>query len=186
MAVQIAKYHFNVSEYYRMFEAGILSWNDRFELIDGEIIRMTPIGTHHAACVDRLNSLLNRYTGLDAIVSVQSSIRLSDFSEPQPDIALLRPREDFYAGEHPGSADVLLVIEVADSSLGYDRDVKTPLYAAAAIPELWIVDLTGQVIEVHSQPASGEYTVTRAVGRGESFTAHSIPGLTLSVDAVLG
>lgn len=186
MAVQFAKYHFNVSEYYRMLEAGILSGDDHVELIDGEIIRMTPIGTHHAACVDRFNSLLNRYPGLDAIVRVQSSIRLSDFSEPQPDIALLRPRDDYYANQHPGPADVLLVIEVADSSLEYDRGVKAALYAAAAIPELWIVDLSNEVIEVYSQPAGGEYGATKVAGRGESFTAHSIPGLSLSVDAVLG
>src|SRR5437763_8245671 len=127
MAVAITKRYFNVDEYHRMAEAGILSEDDRVELIEGEIVEMSPIGVRHNACIDRLNALLNRYATPSAIVRVQGSVRLSDLSEPQPDIALLRFRDDFYGSGQPGTGDILLLIEAADSSLGYDRGVKLRL-----------------------------------------------------------
>ncbi|HYY41710.1 MAG TPA: Uma2 family endonuclease, partial [Pyrinomonadaceae bacterium] len=124
MSVQIAKRYFNVSEYYRMAEAGILTEADRVELINGEIIKMSPIGSLHAACVKGLNQLLHRQMGDAALIGVQDPIRLNDFSEPEPDITLLRPRPDRYAQAHPTSPDVLLVVEVADTTVLYDRNVK--------------------------------------------------------------
>src|SRR5689334_7852246 len=124
MSGSVAQHRFTVDDYTRMADAGILSEDDRVELIEGAVVEMSPFRRLHAACVDRLNAWLNRLLGASAIVRVQSPIRLSDYSEPQPDIALLRPRADFYASGHPGPRDVLLVIEVADTSLDYDRGVK--------------------------------------------------------------
>jgi Uma2 family endonuclease len=186
MSVQIAKRYFNVSEYYRMAEAGILTADDRVELIEGEIVQMSPIGSLHAACVRRLNQLLQRLLGHAAVISVQDPVRLSDFSEPEPDVALLKPRADFYAHQHPTPDDVLLIIEVADTTVLYDRNVKVPLYARAGIPEVWLVDLQQDLIELYARPAGGSYQVQRQVRRGERLTAETIPQPTLDVDAVLG
>jgi Uma2 family endonuclease len=130
MSVQLRKRYFNVDDYYRMAEAGLFSEGERVELIEGEVVEMSPIGSRHAGCVMRSSTVLNRRFGHLAIVSVQNPIRLDDFSEPQPDLALLKPRKDFYSTSHPTAADVLVVIEVADTSADYDRNVKLPLYAA--------------------------------------------------------
>ena len=147
---------------------------------------MSPIGSLHAAYVDRLNRLLNRFTNLSAIVRVQSPILLNVNSEPEPDISLLRPRGDFYAGGHPTPGDVLLLIEVADTSVEQDLEVKLPLYAQAGIPETWIVDLPAETIEVHSRPDSGEYRETVRTKRGEPVTSRTIPGLEIAADDILG
>lgn len=184
MSLQITRRHFSVTEYYRMMDAGILSESDRVELIDGEVIEMSPIGSRHAACVDRLNKLFNKLD--DVIVRVRNPIRLDDFSEPQPDITLLRPRPDFYAQGHPMSSDVLIVVEVADSSTDFDRTVKLPLYAESLIPEMWLVNLPDEKIEVFSKPANGIYHSSRESKRSDNTTSEIIPDLTLSVDAVLG
>ena len=186
MSVQIAKRYFNVSEYYRMAEAGILTEDDCVELIEGEIIKMSPIGSSHAACVKGLNQLLQRLMGQAALVSVQDPIRLDDFSEPQPDVALLRPRADRYVQAHPSPAEVLLVIEVSDTTAQFDRKVKVPLYARSAIPEVWLIDLQQETIEIYAQPAGGAYQTQKQVGRGEQLTAETLPNLTLDVDAILG
>jgi Uma2 family endonuclease len=187
MSVQIERHHFNVDEYYRMGAAGIFSEDDRVELIEGEVIRMSPIGSRHAACVDRIvNALLSRFAGHGAIVRVQNPIRLDEYSEPQPDVTLLHPRDDFYANSHPTPADVLLLVEVADSSIEYDRVIKVPLYARAGIREVWLVDLTKDTIELYAQPLNGAYQISQQAARGESLTSSSIPALTLSADAVLG
>ena len=134
MSAQIERRYFTVSEYDRMIEAGILTKDDRVELIEGEIIKMAPINSRHAACVNRLNRLLNRKAGKVAIVSVQNPIHLGEYSEPEPDLALLRPRDDFYAQSHPKPKDMLLAVEVADSSAAKDRNLKVPLFARAGIP----------------------------------------------------
>lgn len=186
--VRVEKRRFSIHEYHRMAEVGILSEDDRVELIEGEIVRMSPIGSRHAACVDRLNRLLNRFTNLSAIVRVQSPILLNGNSEPEPDISLLRPRDDFYTGGHPMPDDVLLLIEVADTSVERDLEVKLPLslYAQAGIPETWIVDLPAETIEVHSRPDGGEYRETVRVKRGETLKSRTIPGLELAADDILG
>lgn len=157
MSHQFAKRWFSVGDYYRMAEAGILTADDRVELIEGEVLEMSPIGSRHAACVKRLNTLLNRQVGHTVIVSVQDPIYIDDFSEPQPDIALLRPRADFYAEEHPTSSDVLLVVEMADTSVELDRSKKLPLYARAGVPEAVIVVLPEEIIEAHAEPVGGRY-----------------------------
>lgn len=169
-----------------MAEVGILSEDDRVELIEGEIVKMSPIGSRHAACVDRLNRLLNRLTDLSAIVRVQSPILLNGNSEPEPDISLLRSRDDFYTGGHPMPDDVLLLIEVADTSVERDLETKLPLYARAGIPEAWLVNLTAETIEVNSRPDSGEYRETVRVKRGETVTSRTIPGLEVAADDILG
>jgi Uma2 family endonuclease len=184
MSVQIARRHFNVTEYYRMMEAGILSESDHVELIDGEVIEVSPIGSRYAACVDRLNRLFNKLE--DVIVRVQSPVRLDDFSEPQPDITLLRLRPDFYAQGHPAPSDVLLVVEIADSSTEFDRVVKLPLYAEAGIPEFWLVNLPEEKVEAFSHASNNTYQESQGFGRGEFVTSRILPALSLSVDSILG
>jgi Uma2 family endonuclease len=177
---------FSVADYYRMGEAGVFESGDRLELIEGEIYETTPIGSSHAACVDRLNMLLTRLGGGRAIVRVQGPVRLDEFSEPEPDLALLRPRNDYYANAHPGPGDVLLIIEVADTSLVYDREVKVPLYARAGIAEVWVVNVAEKHVETYSHPAGGTYTTQRAFRTGDSVTPQTLSDLVLSVDSVLG
>lgn len=186
MSVQIARRHFNVTEYYRMTEAGILSASDRVELIDGEVVEMSLIGSRHAACVDRLNQVLNLLVGQYLIVRVQNPIRLDEYSEPQPDLCLLQPRADFYAQAHPTPADVLLVVEVADSSAGFDREVKLPLYAQASVPEMWLINLPGETVEIYAQPSGGKYQKSRELKRGEIINSETIPQLSLGANTVLG
>ena len=186
MSVQIARRHFNVSEYYRMAAAGVLSEDDRVELIEGEIIEMNPIGSRHAACVGRLTKLLERLVGDRVIVWVQNPVQINEYSEPLPDVTLLKPRDDFYAQANPQPTDVLLIIEVADSSVEYDRDIKIPLYAQASIPEVWLINLPKEIIEIYSRPLDHTYQGTRVVERGESLAAESIRNLTIDADAVLG
>src|SRR3712207_3329118 len=150
---EIKRHRFDVEEYHRMLEAGVLTEDDRVELIGGEIVDMTPIGWRHVACVNRLNMLLAAFAaGKGYTVSVQNPLRLAGDAEPQPDLALIkeRPRR-----EVPTPEDVLLVVEVAEASLTYDREIKLPLYARAGIPEVWLVDLPHRKIEVRIDPASG-------------------------------
>lgn len=186
MAVQIERWHFTADEYHRMVEAGIFNEDDRIELIGGEIVAMTPIGIRHAACVKRLIALLSRYTGQNAILDVQNPILLDDESEPQPDIILMRPRDDFYASSLPMPADILLLVEVSDSTLLYDRTYKLPLYAKAGISEVWIIDLQGDTVEVYREPANGEYKVHSIAKRGDDVAPINVPQANLSVDAILG
>jgi len=186
MSVQVQRRLFTVEEYHRMAEAGILSEDDRVELIEGELVAMSPIGSRHAACVKRLVRLLDRAVGERAIVSVQDPIRLGRHSEPQPDVALLRYRPDFYASAHPGPEDVLLIVEVAEISADYDRTVKIPLYARHGIPEAWLVDLAKEHIEVYRQPGPEGYWETRTLRRGETLHLTALPGRTIAVEEILG
>lgn len=186
MAVQLLRRRFTVEDYYRMAEAGILTEDDRVELLDGEVVEMTPIGSRHAACVDRLTRLLASAVGDRAIVRVQNPIRLGRHSEPQPDLALLRPRPDFYAQAHPGPEDVLLVVEVADTSVESDRGVKVPLYARAGISAAWLVDLAGERVVVHTAPAPEGYRTVHEARPGGRLRLDGLPGLDLAVADVLG
>jgi Uma2 family endonuclease len=186
MSHQFAKRWFTVDEYYRMAQAGILTENDRVELIEGEVIEMSPIGSRHAACVKRLNTLLNRLAGEQMIVSVQDPIYIDEFSEPEPDVALLQFRKDFYVGSHPTASNVLLIIEVADTSVEYERKKKLPLYAQAGIPEVWLAILPEDRFEIHTQPLNGKYQSVIIVRRGESIKAQTIADLSIPVDEILG
>lgn len=185
-AVLPARRPFTRNDYYRMADAGILTEDDRVELLDGEIVQMTPISTPHASIVDRLTSLFVRRFGDRAIVRVQNPIVLNDLSEPQPDLTLLKPRADFYRREHPRPRDVLLVVEVIGSKKDYDRAVKLPLYARAGIREVWLVDLLAEAIEAHCKPALRGYRETTVLGRGRVVAAGAFPRVRFRVNEILG
>ncbi len=186
MALQLTRRRFTTADYHRMVEAGVLSEDDRVELIDGEILEMSPIGSQQAACVDRLNRLFSRRVGDAAIVRVQSPVHLDERSEPQPDLALLRPRADFYAAGHPTPQEVWLVVEVADTSAEFERQVKAALYARAGIPELWLVDLTQRRITVYQDAAPTGYVTVRVLRPGDTLHLAGVPALGLPVADVLG
>lgn len=186
MPVAAARRLFTVEEYYEMAHSGILSEEDRVELLAGEIVEMSPIGSRHAACVDRLNQILiQQITGL-ATVRVQNPIRLSPYSEPEPDLALLRPREDFYAQAHPEPEDVFLVIEVAETSVETDREVKLPLYAEAGIPELWIFDLNAGSVEVYRNPVEMAYSVIERYTPKQQLSPQAFPEVKVDLEDILG
>ncbi len=180
------RHHFTVAEYGRMGEAGIFGEDDRVELIAGEIVDMSPINPRHASCVKRFNRHLNRSVGDAAIIGVQDPIQLDDHSAPQPDLAVLRPRDDAYARSHPTPGDVLLVIEVSDTTLAYDRGVKLALYAAAGIAESWIANLVDRRLERYTEPRDGAYRRVDYAQRGETLASTVLPDLVLPVDTLLG
>ena len=170
-----------------MGEAGVFGEDDRVELLDGHVYAMSPIGSEHAACVRRLNRLFQKRVGTSALVSVQTPIRLDDVSEPEPDLALLAPRDDDYAARHPRPDDIFLVVEVADTSLAFDRDVKLPLYADAGIPEVWLVDLASNEVHAFRRLESDRYAEHETVGPGEAIRVTELPSLSpVSTDEVLG
>ncbi len=176
---------FTVHEFQQMAEAGVFAENDRLELLDGEIVQMTPIGSRQAACVMRLNAWCSELARSGALVSVQGPLVLDEGTELYPDIALLRRRADFYSNSHPRPSDVLLVVEVADTTGDYDRHVKIPRYARAGIPEVWVVDLRARAIDVYDRPMAGEYRGQRQVGPGESLAVPALPGQQLAVADIL-
>jgi len=186
MPARLLKGPFTVDDYHRMAEVGILGADDRVELLDGQIVEMTPIGPDHAGCVDDLTRLLLRLAGASALVRVQNPVILGQHWEPQPDVTLLRPRPGGYRKGHPGPEDILLVVEVADASLGPDREVKLPRYARAGIPEAWLVDLEHDVIEVHRQPGPEGYREVRTLRRGDTLAALLVATGAIAVDGVLG
>ena len=185
-AIQPTRRRFSVDEYYKMVEAGILSEDNRVELIRGEIVNMTPIGVRHALCVDELTIYFTKHLPDNVRVRVQNPIRLDVDSEVQPDVTLLRLRDYSKDQQHPGPEDVLLVIEVSDTTLRWDRREKVPLYASAGIPEVWIVNLQQDRIEVYSQPEAGTYKTTRRFRRGQSVAVSGFAEVKLNVDAILG
>ncbi|MEQ8810689.1 MAG: Uma2 family endonuclease [Imperialibacter sp.] len=157
MATEVMKRLINVDEYYKMAEVGILKPEDRVELINGEIYEMSPIGNKHYSAVNKASNFLKEVLLKSVIVSVQNPIRINEGNEPEPDICLLKPRNDFYVNQFPGPNDALLIIEVADSSLQFDREVKSVTYALAGIPVYWIINLKENVLEVYSDPGKGRY-----------------------------
>lgn len=167
--------HFTVADYHRMGEAGILGEDERVELIEGEIIEMTPIGSPHGGRVNQLNRCLTQAVGESAVVAVQNPVLLGEHSEPEPDLALLRPRADFYTDSHPRASDVLLLIEVADSSLQTDRDIKVPLYARHGIPEVWIVAIGERQVLRFAEPVQGAYQVRETL---DLSCPTPVPGLS--------
>jgi hypothetical protein len=185
MAVALRKKRFTVDEYQRMGQVGILSEDDRVELIDGEIVAMMPIGPRHNACVASANRALVTAAGSDAIVLPQGSVRLNLYYEPEPDLVLLRPRADFYASRHAGPRDILLIVEIAESSIDYDREVKTRVYAEFGVPEYWIADLNANLVWRYSAPESGAYQTVAQHRRGESIAPALLPACVVAVDALL-
>ena len=177
---------FTVAEYYALADIGILSENDRIELLDGDLIVMPPIGDWHAGGVKLFaNTMLPQLQGR-AMIAVQDPVRLDEHSEPQPDIMLLQWRDDFYRSGHPAPGDVLLLIEVADTSVGYDRNAKLPVYARAGIPEVWIVNRPARRIESYSDPSGSAYSTVRHFSPGETVAPQAFPDITLAVDRIIG
>jgi Uma2 family endonuclease len=175
------RHRLSVDDYLRMGAAGILGEDDRVELIDGEIIDMSPIGTAHSSAVKRIAKRVILAVGDRATVGVQDPVKLGDFSAPQPDIALLRPRDDYYATAHPGPEDCLLLIEVAETSLEYDRDKKLPLYARAGIPECWLVDIPGRTLWVCRQPGPAGYAEARVAADRSALAPQALPDCVIDL-----
>jgi Uma2 family endonuclease len=186
MAISVSRWHFTVDDYERMAEAGILREDDRVELLEGDIIEMAPIGPPHAGCVKRLNLLLVSRRQTRAVVSVQDPIRLDNRSEPQPDLALLEPRSDFYSTRHAGPDDVLLVVEVSSSSVPFDRLVKMPMYARAGVRQAWLVDLDGGGVEVYRLTAEGSYGEPELVRGPGMVVIDSFPDVSVTAAEILG
>lgn len=186
MSVQLLRRKFTIKQYNQMIEAGIFAEDNRVELIRGEIVEMASIGRRHAACVNRLTELFVLRLAQAVIVGVQNPVELEDNSEPQPDIALLRRRADFYEAGHPQVEDVLLLVEVADTTVEFDREVKIPLYAESGISEVWVVDINEQCLEVYRQPAPNGYQIIQKYYRGQSLNIQAFIDVSFTVDEVLG
>ncbi len=175
---QLMPHPIDLDAYHRMIEAGILTEDDPVELIEGQIVTMSPKGSKHAACIGKINAGLTPRLGGQAQLRLQDPIQIPDLSEPEPDLALVQPRADFYAEAHPLPGDVILLVEVADSSLRIDREVKAPLYAAAGIAHYWIVNLVEQQVEQYAIPQGDRYQALRTAQRGETV---KVPGLGIEV-----
>ncbi len=175
-----------VADYHRMGEVGILTEDDRVELIEGALVALSPIGSEHAGTVNALNRRLVLAVGERGVVAVQNPVQLDDLSEPQPDFAVLKPRSDDYRRATPRPDEVLLIIEIADSSLAYDRTVKRSLYARHGIPEFWIVNLSAGEVEVCRTPSGDDYVSVSRVGRSGMLEPERLPDATIPVAALLG
>jgi Uma2 family endonuclease len=185
-AGQAPKRHpISVNEHLRMGESRVLAPEARVELIEGEIIDMSPVGPPHASTTNRLNRIFSEALGARVIVSVQNPIVLGDLSAPQPDMALLKPRDDFYEATHPEADDVLLLVEIADSSLSHDRDRKLPLYARFGIPEVWLIDVEGRHLDVHRDPDGGRYATQFRVHDLARVEVLALPGVVLDLRSLL-
>lgn len=188
MSMPTAKRPVTVGDYERLIEVGVLEEDARVELLEGVIVPMTPVGSRHAATVDRLARSFHRAVGDRAIVRVQSPVRLGGHSEPEPDVALLVPRSDFYADSHPGAEDLFLVVEVSESSRDHDALHKAPLYAGHGVAELWIVDLATRVVRVYREPGADGYRSVTEHPAGRSLSLQAVPhldGVEISVRSIL-
>ena len=178
------RHRLTVRDYYRMAEVGILRPDARVELIEGEIIDMAPIGSRHAGIVDQISHILQRVAGELVSVRVQNPVWLDEHSEPEPDIALLRPRADFYKSGHPQAADVLLIIEVGETSLRYDREIKVPLYARHGVPEVWVVAVDARSLTRYRDPRAGAYSRIDRPDTREPLPVDAVEGLRVDFAAV--
>ncbi|WP_341730358.1 Uma2 family endonuclease [Microcoleus sp. EPA2] len=185
MSVQTQKWLFTVQEYHLMSDAGVFA-NERVELIEGEIIQMAAIGTRHASSVKRLTRCFSLIPEELATLGVQDPIQLTEKTEPQPDVVLLQPRADYYATAHPVPSEVLLLVEVADSTVDNDRNIKVPIYARSGIQEVWLWDLEVNCLEVYRNPTANGYTSIQKFERGEIVSPLAFPEFEVSVDFILG
>lgn len=182
---QPMRLRFTVDEFYKMFELGIIKDYEHAEIIDGELIKKMSIGDLHAAVVNFLTKFFVKNVSDEILVSVQNPVRLSDYHEPEPDLALSDLTK--YDGKrHPRPAEVLLIVEVSDSTLDYDRNRKMPIYAEAEIPEVWLVNLQNQTVEIHTQPREATYSLIRVLRRGDCLRSETVPNLSLEVDKIFG
>ncbi len=185
MTLELKRRQFTTTQYHQMIETGVLREGDRVELIEGEILEMAAIGSKHAAQVRRLSRLFSHRFGDEVLVSVQNPVELEPRSEPEPDVALLRWRGDYYETEHPQPSDIYLVVEVADSTAEFDRKVKAPLYARNGIDEYWLIDLNMEEIAVYRQPAPEGYQWMETMQRGQKIGVMSLPNTEFTVDEIL-
>ncbi|CCI22456.1 Uma2 family endonuclease [Microcystis aeruginosa] len=186
MSLSLITRKFTVEEYEKMATEGIIKPDEKVELIRGEIIKMSPMGTRHASIVDRLIQLLYRKFGDLILLGVQNPIRLNNNSQPEPDLSLLIPRSDFYVAAYPCPQDIYLIIEVSDSTIDYDRYTKIPLYAEANIQEVWIVNLKEECLEVYRHPLHGSYQAIQKYYRGEIIFIESFPAIEFTIAEILG
>lgn len=177
---------FTVRDYHKMIDAGVFVGNSDYELIEGEIVKKMTQGDFHIACINRLNRLFSRNCGDEIIVSVQNAVIIGDISEPEPDVALLKFREDFYSAGKATAEDVLLLIEVSDSTVKYDRNVKMRIYAEAGVAEVWLVNLPRQILEVHLEPEKGKYRLVKKYEKSESVAPSLLPDIKLKVSEIIG
>ncbi|MBE9096643.1 Uma2 family endonuclease [Tychonema sp. LEGE 07203] len=186
MSVQIQRRLFTVQEYHLMNEAGVFGEDDRVELIEGEIIQMAAIGTRHASSVKRLTRRFSLIPEDRVTLGVQDPIQLTEKTEPQPDVVLLQPRADYYETAHPMPSEVLLLVEVSDSTVDYDRDVKVPNYSRSGIQEVWLWDLEVNCLEVYRNPTANGYISVQKFERGETVSPLAFPNFVVSIDGILG
>jgi len=186
MAVAIPRYRFTVDEYHKMAEAGILTEDDRVELLDGEIVKMAPIGPRHAATVERTARWFTFRLGERALVRNQNPVQLVPNSEPEPDVVLARWRDDYYAGGHPTPEDVFLIVEIADTSLRLDREIKIPIYARSSVAEVWLADINDGTLHVFRAPSADGYKVQQVLHRGQSIAPEALPDVHVKVEDLLG
>jgi len=186
MALQLPRHKFTADEYEQLGRVGIFTEDDRVELIEGEIIEMSPIGRRHMACVDRATDVFTSCLKGKALISVQNPLRLNNYNEPQPDIVVLKPRADYYASKSHTPEDTFLVLEVSDTSLGYDINVKLPIYAAAGIAEVWIENLREDLLLVCRDPAGRGYSAQLTLRRGDSISPVAFPIVVLKLEDLLG
>lgn len=186
MATEPTRRLFTVDDYHRMVDAGILRVHDHVELLDGEIIEMTPTGSRHSGLVTRLMRLFILRSGDRAIVRTQHPVILDDLSEPEPDLSICSPRADDYMSGHPRPSDILLIVEVSDSSLAFDRGRKAVRYAAVGVPELWIIDLQHDVIEVFREPGRAGYEIQLSYRSGETFSPSAFTDVEFAVSELIG
>jgi Uma2 family endonuclease len=179
------RHKLTVSDYYRMGDAGILHEDSRVELIEGELIDMSPIGSWHAGIVTQLASVLTMAAGTKAIISSQNPIHLNDHCVPQPDLMVLKPRLDFYKSALPDSSDVLVLIEVADSSIDYDRKTKLPLYARSGVQEFWIIDLNAKRLERYTQPNETGYGQCETLDKTATVSPAALPDVAIDLSRIL-
>jgi len=182
----IARKLFTVDEYHQMWEMGLFPEDKRFELIRGEILEMPTARPSHSGSVNRLNRLFTSRLGESVIVSVQNPSSIDDHSEPAPDLALVKPRGDFYTSGHPVPEDILLVIEISHMTLRFDTKIKAPLYAEAGIPEYWIVNILQNALEVRTEPVSGRYRNHQILRHGQTVSLCSLPDVSFWVDEIVG
>ena len=177
---------FTVAEYHKMIDAGVFAGTDRFELIEGEIIKKMTIGDYHASCVNRLTRIFSRECGDEVILSVQNPVVISEISEPEPDVTLLKFQDDYYASGKASAEDVLLLIEVSDTTVRYDRQTKVRLYAEAEVAEVWLVNLPRQILEVYSEPQGGKYKITEKYEKKQIVSPKLLPEIKIKVSDITG
>ena len=186
MSIPVLKRRFTVEDYHKMAEIGVFKIDEKNELINGEIIQMSPIGKRHAACVNRCNRLFYQKLGDRILISVQNPILLNSLSEPQPDLTLLKPREDFYAIELPQPPDIFLLMEVADTTIDFDLSVKIPQYCQSGIQEVWLVDLNQNCIRMYRTPTPNGYQLIQLFEAEQMLILGAFPEVQINVKEILG